>query len=209
MRPRSHILKSEIRSQFCESLQACAYGEEAIEWLLARNVRDQLIELAAENAMIMAELESSSKPTVAVLNDPELVHFAVCLRVPQTTMDALLRAVESVQVAKYFPHSGIWRDYVAALSRYHRGAKRVLPLPKTKGFEKFMLPYIRYMCAGTEEERRIAESAAVKCFAERNADRRYTDWLGLDGDGKKPVRWDFRLYAIKRAEPISAYGGGV
>src|SRR5262245_2262168 len=145
MRPRSHNLEAEVRSLFCESLQVCATGAEASDWLLARGVRDLLNELAAENAKLMAELEVSSKPTVAVLNRPELVHFATSVGTSGETLESLLRAVESNLVAKYFPHSRIWREYCAALSQYHRGVRTDVSMPKAKGYEKFMLPYIRYM----------------------------------------------------------------
>ncbi len=40
--------------------------------------------------------------------------------------------------------------------------------------------------------------AMANSFASRNADKRYTDWVGLDGDGKNPVKWDLRAYTLEK-----------
>jgi hypothetical protein len=161
-------------------------------------------ELASENGRVLADLEASSKPTVAVLNEPELVHFAAIVRASSATVEELLRAVESAHAARFFPLCGVWQGYAAAVVAYYRGTHAELPVTKAKGYEKFMLPYIRYMCARTDEGRAAARVEAVQSFSLRNADHRLTDWIGLDGDGKQPVRWDFRLYAIETARPSSS-----
>ena len=36
----------------------------------------------------------------------------------------------------------------------------------------------------------------AESFAKRNRDKRLTDWEMIDGDGKHPVRWDFREASI-------------
>lgn len=202
MRPKTHILESQTRDLFCESLRVCASGDEACDWLNARGAKALVEELATENEKIVVELETSSTVTIAVLNNPELVHFAVVARASNTSKESLLRAIESKAVAKYFPLNGIWRHYATALAKYHRGVQCELPAMKPKGYEKFMIPYISYMSATSEEERALAKIDVAKSFSERNADRRYVDWVGLDGDGKKPTRWDFRMFALEHAHQI-------
>jgi hypothetical protein len=155
-----------------------------------------LDELAAENDTVLTELEQIRKPRVAVLNRPELVHFAAVLGCSETAMRQLLRAVESPLAVSYFPLSGIWRSYAVALVNLHRGVNTQVALPKPKGHEKYYLPYVRYMTAPDAQELDAARVALAESFAARNQDRRFTDWIGLDGDWEKPVRWDFRLFAI-------------
>ena len=154
-------------------------------------------ELAAENDAVLTDLERTAKPKVAVLNRPELVHFAAVLGSTDTALTQLLRAVESPLAARHFPLSGIWRSYAAALVNLYRRVSTEEALPKAKGHEKYYLPYVRYMTAANADEEKAARVAVVESFEARNRDRRFTDWIGLDGDGEKPVRWDFRLFAIE------------
>lgn len=155
-----------------------------------------LDELAAENDTVLMELEQTGKPKVAVLNRPELVHFAAILGLSETPLRQLLRAVESQLAASYFPLSGIWRSYAAALVNLHQGGNAPLTLPKPRGFEKYYMPYVRYITAKDTDELDAARMAVAESFESRNRDRRFTDWIGLDGDGGRPVKWDFRLFAI-------------
>jgi hypothetical protein len=180
----------------------CASGDEAYEWLIARGAKALVEELAAENYKVVAELEGSSIVEIAVLNGPELVHFAVVVRSSSASTELLLRAIESTTVTDFFPLTGFWGHYATALAKFHRGVQCELPAMKPKGYQKFMVPYVSYMCSATDGERVQAKLEAAKSFAERNADRRYVDWVGLDGDGKKPTRWDFRMFALERARPL-------
>jgi len=202
MRPRAHELESGLRTLFCDSLRECGSGGEAADCLRSRGASGQLDELAAENETVLTELEQTSKPRCAVLNRPELVHFAAVLGSSDTTLRQLLRAVESPVAASYFPLSGIWRSYAAALVNLHRGGSTPVTIPKPKGHEKYYLPYVRYMTAAGVQEMDAARVAVAESFEARNRDRRFTDWLGLDGDGERPVRWDFRLFAIDAGRTV-------
>jgi hypothetical protein len=153
-------------------------------------------ELAAENDAVLTDLERTAKPKMAVLNRPELVHFAAVLASSDTALRQLLRAVESAVARNYFPLNGIWRSYAAALVNLHQGFSTDVAIAKAKGHEKYYLSYVRYMTAANADEESAARAAVVESFEARNRDRRFTDWIGLDGDGEKPVRWDFRLCAI-------------
>src|SRR5262245_24139477 len=197
MKHLAHALETQIRSLVCESLRVCASGDEAVKWLRTRNVRAYLIELAEENENNLRQLEATSTVTYAVLNRPELLHYAAIFDAPENTEHQLLRSVGSSLAREHFPQSGIWRAYATALVNYHAGIHGPLSLPKARGYEKFYLPYIEYMLADSDSGRDKAIESAAKSFEARNRDKRYTDWVGLDGDGKKPVRWDFRLYALQ------------
>jgi hypothetical protein len=153
-------------------------------------------ELALVNDAVLTDFERTARLRVAVLNRPELVHFAAVLGSTDTTMKRLLRAVESPLAARQFPLSGIWRSYTAALVNLHRAISTHIPLPKAKGHEKYYIPYVSYMTATNAEEKEAAGVAVAQSFADRHRDRQFIDWLGLDGDSEKPVRWDFRLHAI-------------
>ncbi len=195
MRPHAHELESRLRSLFCDSLRECASGCEAAAWLSLRGAAGMIDELAAENDAVLTDLEQTAKPKVAVLNRPELVHFATVLGSSDAALRRLLRAVESTLAASYFPLSGIWRSYAAALVNLHRGTSNPVALPKPKGNEKYYLPYIRYMIAMDALEVRDARPAVMESFETRNRDRRFTDWYGLDGDGEKMRRTWHQYYA--------------
>lgn len=196
MRPRAHELESQVRALFCDTLRECRSGDEASDRLRSLGASGMLDELAAENDAVLTELEQTRNPKVAVLNRPELIHFAAVLGSSEIALQQLLRAVESPLAVSYFPLSGIWRAYAAALVNSHRGSSSQVALPKPKGHEKYYLPYVRYMTAANAQELDAARVAAAESFEARNRDRRFTDWIGLDGDGEKPVRWDFRLFAM-------------
>lgn len=196
MRPRAHELESKIRSLFCDSLRECESGLEATGWLTSRDATNLIEELAAENDRALSELEQTSKPKVAILNRPELIHYAAILGASEKAMRQLLRSVESPLVVRFFPLSGIWRNYAAAVVNFHRRTPAKIELPEGKGFEKYYVPYIAYMCAADPQEADDARVAIAEGFEARNRDRRLKDWLGLDGDGERPVRWDSRCFAI-------------
>ena len=85
----------------------------------------------------------------------------------------------------------------AAVVNVHRGTRTEVALPRVKGHEKYYFPYVRYMTAADAQEAEAARVAITESFEARNRDRRFKDWIGLDGDGERSVRWDFRLYAIE------------
>ena len=65
-------------------------------------------------------------------------------------------------------------------------------LPKCKGYERFFVPYVNYIQNPTVEN----VSKMTSSFVTRNQNGRYTDWVGLDGDGTKPVRWDLPAWTL-------------
>jgi hypothetical protein len=59
------------------------------------------------------------------------------------------------------------------------------------------VPYLKLIADITNKRDAIATRAEVhELFQKRNQDKRLLDWSMLDGDGKMPVRWDFREASI-------------
>lgn len=111
-------------------------------------------------------------------------------------MEQLLLAVESPVAHRFFPQAGIWRSYALAIVGFVRRTPFDFPAIVPKGYEKFFTPYIAYMSATTPELREAARLEMARSFGQRNVDRRFKDWEGLDGDGEKPVKWDFRAFTL-------------
>jgi len=196
MRSLAQLRDLEIRAQVCESLRQCASGNEAQVWLAERGLLPKLQELAATNSAALLQLESTKTPIVAILNDVNLIHYGLLAGANAEVMEQLLSAVDSPQARRYFPQSGIWRSYASAIVAFVRLMPFAGPSPKPKGYEKFFSPYIAYMSTVNQEVREAARLDMARSFIQRNADRRFKDWYGLDGDGEKPVNWDFRAFTI-------------
>ncbi|QDU89456.1 hypothetical protein Pla175_28460 [Pirellulimonas nuda] len=197
MRPIAHTNESQVRAAIVSALHQLRDGDEAKRQLLADGVRELVVEMAAENDMALAALEREGKPSVAVLNSPNLVHFGLLVEAGHDAIRLLAKAALSPHAAKFFPNSGIWKPYAVAVSAFLWGESLDLPPCKPKGYEKHMVPYIDFMMASTEDERRQAKQGIADSFEVRNRDRRCRDWFGLDGDGEQPVKWDLRLYTLE------------
>jgi hypothetical protein len=66
-----------------------------------------------------------------------------------------------------------------------------------KGYEKCWAPYLDLIAALTSgQDTGPALAACAASFTRRNRDKRLTDWRQHDGDGRLPVRWDFRVPSL-------------
>jgi hypothetical protein len=191
LRPLAHVRDSEICALICEALRRFDSGAEAQAWLAEHQLLAKLSELAFENE------QTTRTPAVAIVNHPTLIHYAVLANADSKITAQLVRAVESEAAGRYFPQARIWRSYASTLVSLVRKQTVVLPSLKPKGYEKVYVPYFEFMAATTGEQRGIARQQIEASFQLRNKDRRYIDWVGLDGDGEKPVNWDFRLFTLE------------
>ncbi len=57
--------------------------DEAAEFIDASGLREQLRELATLNSNALREAESSGRPSIAILNRPELIHLAMLIDDPE------------------------------------------------------------------------------------------------------------------------------
>jgi hypothetical protein len=48
-----------------------------------------------------------------------------------------------------------------------------------------------------------ALSEVERAFKARNQDKRLIDWRSIDGDGKRPVKWDFRRQALLSYDQVA------
>jgi len=196
MRPLAHQLIDQCQEMVKESLKSCANGDEAREKLSAAGMSQLLDEFSEENNKILQELEQSSKPNFAVINRPEQIHFGLLMGLAAEPMQKLIAPVASQLVRKYWPLSGIWKGYADALVHFVSGTPQPVEVRKPKGAEKLYVPYIDYMIS-VPADREQALAAINNSFERRNRDKRSIDWIGLDGDGTKPVNWDFRLHTLQ------------
>ena len=191
------------------SLRECPSGDVARSQLAAAGFGQLVEEFAAANLANLLEATQIGKFKVAIVNSPEIMHYPALATVSDEASRALIDAASNPIARRHFPLGGIWAGYADALARFLNGCSRTMEVPKPRGFEKFIVPYIHYMCAPDEVERARWRLGILASFARRNRDRRLRDWVGFDGDGERPVKWDFRLYALERARPLeSAYGNG-
>jgi hypothetical protein len=196
-RPIAHQRWSESADLMRACVREAADARAGIELCRVRGLPQMLIELAQDNDRLRAAVEAGEPLRAAVLNRPELLHFAALAHVPAGVAHSLVEAVASAAARKHWPLAGIWSDYGDALVAFTRRSGPVsLPARAISGSAKRYLHYIRFMQAQTAAERDAAAADAQSAFADANRDRRATDWLGLDGDGNSPVKWDFRLSAL-------------
>jgi hypothetical protein len=106
-------------------------------------------------------------------------------------------------ISRSFPHTKFWAAYSRAIAVFSGVAVSVEPKPKLVGYEKFWEPYLDYMASSIS--RQDFTTRAATSFATRNRQSRFIDRESLDGDGKNPVKWDFRYASIlKKAEQGAA-----
>ena len=76
---------------------------------------------------------------------------------------------------------------------------RNAPTLKAKGYERYLMPYLSLIADLSQNRDTKTVLAEVdQAFQARNRDKRLLDWRTIDGDGKKPVQWDFRRETLLR-----------
>jgi hypothetical protein len=198
MRPRAHVLITECRGQLAGALIDCSSAEEAQEQLRRLGFSEAIAELAQSNFDTLLELETGVKPTIAILNEPDLAHFVWFSEASAEVEHQIVRAITSPIARRFFPLSGIWRQYADAIQTFVFGVQPATTAIRIKGAERFYAPYVAYLRAQNRAEQELAKRDIQVSFLARNRDKRLVDWHGLDGDGTKPVRWNFRLFSAEQ-----------
>ena len=111
--------------------------------------------------------------------------------------DAILQIACDVESAKVWPLTKFWAEYHRAMaSLVSRQAYAPRPPPRLRGYEKHWEPYLRVVEALTSgADLAPALAACADSFTRRNRDKRLNSFP-FDGDGRDPVRWEFRLPSI-------------
>ena len=169
--------------------------DSGVAYLHARHGEELLERYYALNAELLRAFYQGSREA-AVDNEVTFTH--ICWLLGKHALgDALLGIVCNADVAKLSPHTKFWAEYDRAMSCLVTRTPYLPKLPRLKGYEKCWAPYLELTAALTSGG--DVEPAFEKCaasFARRNRDKRLTDWRMHDGDGRMPVRWDFRLPSI-------------
>lgn len=198
MRPPLHILSAEVTAIACAAVRDFDSGTAAVDYFRTSGLHQMLTELASLNRDVLNETIANDRPKIAILNRPELVHFAMIVDDNECASSLALTAINPTTL-KFFPLTGIWKPYAFALARFVTENSIDVPtIPTCKGYESFFVPYVNYMIDPVDEN----VSPMTSSFLTRNQDRRYTDWVGLDGDGTKPVRWDLRAWTLTEGRTI-------
>jgi hypothetical protein len=100
-------------------------------------------------------------------------------------------------VHKFFPLTAFWAEYHRAMDCLAANRPYDPVVPRVRGYEKYWVPYLKLVAdITTGQAVATARAEVTESFAQRNRDKRLTDWEMNDGDGKHPVRWDFREASI-------------
>lgn len=168
-----------------------------INSLVTANAPNTLSRIADLNAEFHKSLRGDPKGKVpAVSNDITPVHVSWLLGEFDSATRLLSICVDE-DVRKRHPLTKFWREYYRAMVCLSRFAAYEPDPPKTKGYEKYWLPYLTLVSDLVHKrDMKATRERLDGLFAERNKDRRLTDWKGHDGDGNQPVCWDFRKVSI-------------
>lgn len=172
---------------------------DAIDSLKSADAATTIARIFDLNAGFFQALLDDPKGKVpAVSNDIIPVHVSWLLGEFDLTARVLAICVDG-NVSKRHPLTKFWQEYYRAIECLSRLNAYEPDLPKTKGYEKYWLPYLS-LVSDLVQNRDITDTIVQldELFAKRNKDRRLTDWKGHDGDGNQPVRWDFRKASILR-----------
>jgi hypothetical protein len=170
--------------------------ESGVAYLHARHGEELLERYYALNAGLLQSFAQGSREASV---DNEVTFTHICWLLGQHTLgDALLMIVCNSEIAKLWPHTKFWTEYHRAMACLVSRTPYVPQRPpKLKGYEKCWAPYLDLVAALTSGGHPAAELAACRTsFTRRNRDKRLTDYRQHDGDGRMPVRWDFRVTSI-------------
>jgi hypothetical protein len=167
------------------------------QFLKDKNVGQLLGRMADLNWCLYEVLRRDGKPTAgAVDNQITPVHVAWLLECWDSGQHLLAACVDEV-IRRFFPLTALWAEYHRAMDCLAANRPYYPVIPRVRGYEQYWIPYLKLVAELTN--RRPIATARVEMaasFAKRNRDKRLTDWEMIDGDGKHPVRWDFREASI-------------
>jgi len=181
--------------------------DAGVAYLHARHGEELLSRYYALNAGLLQAFARGSREA-AVDNEVTFTH--ICWLLGQHALgDDLLMIVCNNDIAKLWPHTKFWAEYHRAIScLVSRTPYVAKPPPKLKGYEKCWAPYLDLVAAlTTYGDLEGALEACAASFKRRNRDKRLIDYRQHDGDGRSPVRWDFRVPSIlSRWRAVDARG---
>jgi hypothetical protein len=171
-------------------------AEAGVAYLRGKHVPELLARYCALNTNLLEAFNRGSR-AAGVDNVEVFAHIAWLLD-EHALGDAILEIVCNAEVAKFWPHTRFWAEYGRAMSCLVARTPCIpKPPAKLKGYEKCWAPYLDLIAALTSgQDTGPALAACAASFTRRNRDKRLTDWRQHDGDGRLPVRWDFRVPSL-------------
>jgi hypothetical protein len=159
-------------------------------------------EFTALNRWALAELTTGPVKS-AVVNEPTLLCLAWFCGDSESAA-SLVDAIRSFKVQSHFPLVGFWFEFATGLVRLSERQAYDVPPIKAKGYQRYLMPYLHFIADLSQgRDTRASLEEVDRAFQARNGDRRFIDWRSIDGDGKRPVRWDFRRETLLRYKPAA------
>jgi hypothetical protein len=190
-------LSSAVKTLLGVAVERFADAVAGTQFLQGNDVGQLLGRLAELNQGLYEVLRRDGKPSAgAVDNQITPVHIAWLLGCWDSGQHLLAPCVDEV-VRKFFPLTAFWAEYHRALDCLAANRPYETVIPRVRGYVQYWVPYLK-LVADLTTGRPVATVRAemAESFAKRNRDKRLTDWEMIDGDGKHPVRWDFREASI-------------
>jgi hypothetical protein len=96
--------------------------------------------------------------------------------------------------------SPFWSEYARGMIALQEGARYEVPPLRCKRAEVYWEPHLRLMSAiANEGDAAVLLAECEDAFARQNRDRSLEpDSYGVEGNGKEPVKWSFRLESFRR-----------
>jgi hypothetical protein len=110
MRPRLHVLSTEVTAIACAAVRDFNSFASARDSIEASGLNQMLTELATLNQDVLKETIASKRPAIAILNRPELIHFALLVNDEACACSLASSAIDPTTL-KFFPLTGIWKPY--------------------------------------------------------------------------------------------------
>lgn len=191
------ILASAVISFLGVAVERFADVAEGIRFLEDKGVTRAIDRMAQLNRQFVDALHRNGEPIAGVVNNQAAqVHVAWLLGRWEIAQDQVAVCVDEL-VCEFSPLTAFWAEYCRALDCLAVMRPYSPVVPRTSGYERYWVPYLNLIADLTSGRPTEASRADIaESFAQRNRDKRLIDWNMIDGDGKHPVRWDFREVSI-------------
>ena len=180
--------------------------QSGIDYLRSRDVSAIVQRIAdLNNNLYQSLIQNDGPPAAAVDNRITPVHIAWLIH-EWDVAGRILAICTDVRVEKHFPPTKFWAEYHRAIECLVSWKPYNPELPKLRGYEKHWVPYLNLIATLTlNHELTDARKEIAESFVKRNRDKRLTDWEMIDGDGKRPVQWDFRETSILKFHELGPH----
>jgi len=172
-------------------------SQSGIDYLRSHDVGAIIRRMAHLNGnLYQSLLQNEGPPAAAVDNQLTPVHIGWLVH-EWDAANTLLAICADSRVTKFFPITTFWSEYYRAIQCLVSRQAYNPVLPKLRGYEKCWMPYLNLIADLTSDrDPTNSREEIAEVFARRNCDKRLVDWEMIDGDGRYPVQWDFRVTSI-------------